>query len=610
MNAEKKIKFNPKSGMALPSVIIILFIVSMLGTAMYAFSYDSLRSIRYASDTKKAQYLARAGVEATASAYQLAVSNPYTVEGVSDFLAAGNNADITSNNIYLVYDTSEENVKERYKFVTESEVASFDSKYVIGHYDVVIKNEDKLAQVKVRPLIDAANPPDPNTPPVTITKTITSKIKVITATGYAGNSKEEIVGYLEDAKMAKGAYYGSNGIIDGHYTDDHETLTQTTVGGKTYKSQATEALFQSGVYKTTQKLYFKFKWLNQIFGEGIQPSPIDIGSREIPLAVGYSAGNLIFDRPSPDNKIITLLKGQDNIVTFTSGNNLFVRSDIDVSSSDGKFNFLTLKGKNIVIDGNVALSAYSFTRNNTSAFTSNIGTLRDLLNAKYRYATITIAATEGYSDQTYNNIYRKYKDDSNMPYRFENAGKVFFGGNVYVSIDMPNVGTHNYRAFSAGDVYYFDANPKKSRFELLGKTYVEDTTTGSAGIDLFRYFLEKSVAEKRYSSNVLKRFVDLINFYYGSSVDKEDASGDPGDDQTIITKSEGSSKIAVGLYVEWEITDLNDPASSTGTILFDGMRKIQPDVSSPNCYKYDRVTHVVPPNPADASGVKWGEPGT
>ena len=607
MNAEKKIKFNPKSGMALPSVIIILFIVSMLGTAMYALSYDSLKSIRYASDTKKAQYLARAGVEATASAYQLAVSNPYTVDGVSDFLAAGNNADITSNNVYLVYDKEEENVKARYKFVTETEVASYASKYVIGHYDVVIKNEDKLAQVKVRPLIDAT---DPDATPTTVTKTITSKIKVIKATGYAGNAKEDIVGYLEDAKMAKGAYYGSNGIIDGQYTDDHQTLTQTNVSGKTYKSQATEVFFQSGSYKTSSKLYFKYKWLNQLLGEGIQPDPIDVGSRTIPLAVGYSAGNLIFDQPSSDNKIITFLKGQDNIVTFTSGNNLFVRSDIDVTSSDGKFNFITLKGKNIVIDGNVALAAYCFTRNNTSSFANNVGTLSDLLSAKYRYSTITIAATEGYSDQTYNSIYRRYKDDANMPYDFTDAGKVFFGGNVYVSIDMPNVGTHNYRAFSAGDVYYFDANPRKSRYELLGQTYEEDSTTGSAGVDLFRYFLEKSIAEKRYSSNVLKRFADLINFYYGSTVDDAAASGNPDDDQTIITKNIDGKKVAIGLYLEWEITNLNDSATSTGVVLHDAMRKIQPDLNSPNCYKYDKVTHVVPPNPADASGVKWGEPGT
>jgi hypothetical protein len=197
-----------------------------------------------------------------------------------------------------------------------------------------------------------------------------------------------------------------------------------------------------------------------------------------------------------------------------------------------------------------------------------------------------------------------------MPYDFETAGKLFFGGDVYVSIEMPNVGTHNYRAFSSGDVYYFDANPKKTRYTLLGKgsDYSEDNTTGSAGIDLFRYFLEKSIAEKKYSSNVLKRFADLINFYYGGSTDSTSDSGDPEDDQTIITMNSGGKKIAIGLYVEWEISDLDDPATSTGTVIFDAMRKIQPGVSSPECYKYDKITHIKPPNPADASGVKWGEP--
>lgn len=608
MKTENEKKYNLKSGMALPAVIIILMVVSLLGTAMYAYSYDSLRSIRYASDSKKAEYLARAGVEATANAYQLAMSNPYTVEGVSDFMAAGNNQDITSNDIYLVYDSSQETVKERYRFVTESEAGSFDQKNVIGHYTVVIKNQNKTAKVEIREQIKASDT-DPDAAPTTTTKEITSKVKVISATGYAGRATKKMVGFLEDSKMAKGAYYGANGIIDGGYTDDHPSLTSRTVGGKTFRSQASEYFFQSGSYQTSSKLYFRFKWLNRIFGEGIQPSPINIGSRTIPLAVGYSAGNLIFDTPSSDNRVITFLKGQDNIVTFTAGNNLFLRSDIDVSSTDGKFNFVTLKGKEIVINGNVAMSAYSFTRNNTAAIVNNVATLRDLMNAKYRYSTVTIATAEGYSDQEYQRIYNKYKNDADMPYKFEDAGKVFFGGNVYLSIEMPNVGTHNYRAFSAGDVYYFNANPRKSRYEQLGVEYKEDNTTGSAGIDLFRYFLEKSIAEKKYSQNVLKRFADLIDFYYGSATDDgaEDNTGDPRTDQSIIVKSTGKN-VAYGLYVSWVINDADDPSSSTGEILYDAMRKIQPDVSSPNCYKYDKITHIIPPNPADASGVKWGEP--
>ena len=74
MKTDKKLQINFKSGMALPAVLIILMIVSVLGTALYAYSMQSIRSVRFASDAKKSEYLARAGVESAAFAYQQATN--------------------------------------------------------------------------------------------------------------------------------------------------------------------------------------------------------------------------------------------------------------------------------------------------------------------------------------------------------------------------------------------------------------------------------------------------------------------------------------------------------------------------------------------------------
>ena len=138
MEAEKRIKFNPKSGMALPAVICILLIVSLLGTAMYAYSYDSLKAIRYASDAKKADYLARSGVEAAAFAYQMVEDNDLKdTENVPAFLtaASADGAEVVTNNVYLVWDRT-----DGYKYVTEDQVTPYTGKDRIGYFTVTLKN--------------------------------------------------------------------------------------------------------------------------------------------------------------------------------------------------------------------------------------------------------------------------------------------------------------------------------------------------------------------------------------------------------------------------------------------------------------------------------------
>jgi hypothetical protein len=209
-----------------------------------------------------------------------------------------------------------------------------------------------------------------------------------------------------------------------------------------------------------------------------------------------------------------------------------------------------------------------------------------MLSGKYRYGTVSVASLDGYSaDNNYNTA----------PYKYGRSGKVFFGGNVYVNITMPSVGTYRYRAFQSGDVYYFDADYKNTRKTLLGLTDgTLATDAGNGGIDLFRYFLEKSIATNRYSTNVLGRFSDIIDFYYGNS----------GDGAALVVKG----GVATRAYVQYKV---DSKGVSTGeTLLYDAMRKIDQNFSKTTGKNEegDRFPSIIPPNPGDASALKWGKP--
>ena len=573
MKTDKKLQINFKSGMALPAVLIILMIVSVLGTALYAYSMQSIRSVRFASDAKKSEYLARAGVESAAFAYQQA-TNLVSKSEVNSFfnsLYANDSNKIESNKIYLVW--SENN----YKYVLESQVGNYEDRNIIGYFKVTVDEVSKEEAINVANF-QAVTGSEGNTVASKInetTKNIRTGIKIFTAVGYAGDSSRTRTAYLDNSVLCSNLYYGADGVVDGKYTDEG------TYGGHTTAlNSASTPFVQSGSYKTASSIQFKWKWLSNWFPRWFSnPDPVTVASETIPFALAYSAGNLIVNEPSDNKNTISFVKNQSNFVSFVAMNNCFVQTNVDTEPSNGRFNSIVFKGKEVVIEGNVDLYAYGFTRS-TTGLAKNVAQLNDMLSRRYRYGTVTVACLDGYSaDNRYNTA----------PYKYGRSGKVFFGGNVYVNITMPSVGTYRYRAYSSGDAYYFDADYKNSRKTLLGLTDGSlATDAGNGGIDLFRYFLEKSIATNRYSRNVLGRFSDVLDFYYGNS----------GDEKTLTVKG----NLATRAYVQYRI---DSDGFSTGEILYDAMRKI--DNSAGNDYG-DRLVSVIPPNPGDASALKWGKP--
>ena len=578
MEAEKCIKFNPKSGMALPAVICILLIVSLLGTAKYAYSYDSLKAIRYASDAKKADYLARSGVEAAAFAYQMVEDNDLKdTENVPAFLtaASADGAEVVTNNVYLVWDRT-----DGYKYVTEDQVTPYTGKDRIGYFTVTLKNIRKIDKIVLKNYNENGEASTSQNSQGKVEETnVYSNTKLIIAKGVSGTASKQMKGWMPDATVSSSLYYGPDGIIDGAYNDK-------VAASYVKKTQGTEKFVKVGQYTHTSDIYMKFSWLP------IDPIRIGGGSRTIPFSVAYSAGNMILERPK-DAGVISFAQSQDNLVSIVSLENVFVRSSVYAESSPGYFNNFTLKGKTIVIDGDIEMSAYGIglTKNNASTWSSNYQYYNDLVDGKYRYGVVSICSLLGISaNHDFNGI-------ENSPYNYPSSGKIFFGGNVYVNITMPNVGTYRYRAFNAGDAYFFDSNctlARENNPTLIDPTGDDENDTTS--IDLFRYFLEKSIATKKYSKNVLSRFANVIEFYYGNADSSESNKTNKG----ITVSNDG--EYALGLYVKYKIDDPADILSSTGDITYDAMRKISNEEFG------DSLAELVPPDASNGSSLYWGEP--
>lgn len=535
-----------KEGMALPGVLMIFLALSLFAAAMYMMAISSFREVRYVSEAKKAEYLSQAGIEAAAYAFQTAVNNRDDIGNYNSFITnTTNNKDsvITSKSpVYMVWykDGNPSNREEKYGFIsgstpqeTQSQVQSFVNEYgeenVIGYFEVELTNGEKTFDQFKMITYDADNPGS-----ATENDKIELKadIKVIRATGHSYNGEGVYVksAYIPNPKQASGVYYGDDGIIKNDNSDPNNSQ-----------------LTQVGTFKTQSKLTLK----TNIFGS----ISIDIGQRTIPVNLAYCAGNMILGKPKSADEI-KFSQNKDNIMIFAGMNDLFVDTAINVEPGKTHFNYLFLRGNNIVVNGDIELYAYGFTRNTNLNLTANLGSMKDLIQGKYRFGTVIL----GTPSKAGGTVVDPVKDSR---YNFGPCGRIYFGGNVYVNIEFPNVGVYRYKAFSAGDAYYFDDDAKRTSDDTLESPY---------GIDLFKYFLDKAIAEQNYSPNVIKRFQDIINTYYN------------------VNGAENSTK-----YVQ---------VDSNGNITKDYMRKIDRDQ-----FSKDKFSDLIPPDPIGSTNIVYEKAG-
>lgn len=609
-----KTKLKQNSGFAIVYVIFFLFVLSLMGTAMYLYSVTSLRSVRFLSDRKKAEYLAQAGVESAAYAYQLAAgsdnSDISALASSSGYKEDENgnktSPDISSNTVYMIYVPSAAK-DEHYKYVSEDNLPD-DSKNIIGYYTVTVTSS-------VTPSVLNKNYEEKeNSYPVEIKESR----RTIEATGYVYNSNTnggkvsaKKKAFLDEPTQALNTYYDDSGIIDGSakgnttvkWTDDSgneksetvpKSAAKVTVDNKTYDAP----FVAMGTYEVGSTLTIKYSMFKNIplIGKYIgfdREYSFDLTTNngrpngEITMFMAYTTGNMIMNKPA-DASQLTFKENQDNFVSFVGKNNLFVNTGINTKPSKSFFNVMYLRGNTIVINGNVEIYVYGYERKAANlwqsvmtgqGFTGTSQRLTDLknaLNGNYYWSTVVVGTADTETANVYDsatkyvyvslpkdkstNDYVSTDDDGNITSSnfpsgsYEKCGKIFFGGNVYVTIQIPNVGSYRYRAFNAGDAYYYDDD-------------LPQTVGGERGygIDLFKYFVDYSIATKRYSENVLSRLAEVMSMYY---------SREDGEPTTYVL-------------------------SKDGVIIYNAMRKIDPNNS------YDQYKDLIPPNSADASSLTW-----
>lgn len=581
----KTTKVKENSGFAIVSVIFLLFVLSLMGTAMFLYSVTSLRSVRFLSDRKKAEYLAQAGVEAANYAYQLAVKSN---DADASKLIAGTTADgsiIDSNRVYLTYKSG-----IGYEYI-EAEADgncpnSYSPEEIVGYYEVEI--ESKPNKIVQKSISNEKVEDNFNSNGETSFKSYLVEIsegqRVFKATGhtYGSNVAATKKAYIAEPSQALGRYYDmETGIIDGSVGSGTKTLTYTDESGNTETQTVPLATNENfsvlGEYKTGTQLNVKIELFNNIpiLGKYIGitlENGIPISQRTIPILMGYTSGNMVLN--PPDTGTIKFKPSQDNIVSLIGASNLFVNTNIDVTPSRTYFNTLYLKGNNIIINGDIEMYAYGFQKMRLFQNTTN---LINLFRKNHCLGNVVIGTPNqetatNMDPVTTEDIYRSktYKyNDATGEYEldketkgFGKCGKIFFGGDVFVSVEIPNTGIYRYKVFSAGDAYYFDDNLPA----YLG-------APSGYGIDLFKYFIDSAVASGKYSDNVNERLGQVMALYYSSG------------GQTPVS------------YV----TGIEDKdGKPTGAITYNSMRKI--DMSK---YSQDTYASLIPPDPTDATSLNW-----
>ncbi len=560
-------------GMALPMVLIIMLILTILAAALGTYASQSLRSVRYMNAQKQAYYLARAGVEAGAFAYQNATtkttSNFDNNESFKNGLVGFNNVDkfvsiiedsdekITSNKIYLIYDDTAANAGTMWdglKFsatATENAIGYF-SIEIAGAEQETLVNDNGVEKEILKPVVEFRS----------------------TAVCFS-NSGAEVTsvstGYMYPSQtVSSETCYGADGYLstDANDFDNHDTKTIS------YDEQS----FNTKTGRWWQRLKNGLLKLafNIMKGLGIIPAQENITVYEM-----IGAGDLILARPSDNVGEIKINDGTNNFYIFsTSGSLILEDTGLYVNPTKGKYATIGLYGSDIVVDGDITMGVYHV---NTSSFFSNTATLVATIGNRFRLGTVMIG--NGLASGGEWSEYLSYSEggvtDQNGK-TLTNGSRIFFNGNVNVKIYSQGASTETYRVFSAGDVCLFNGVYTATNSKADSNEEVE-----TRGIDLLKYFLDAVIAEEEgflYGDSAKKKMTQIRDLYYGDPADTQ-SPGEPSyfaDNQRPIRK-----------------LDVNLGASS---VSIDG-KALTYKVGSKELIEY-----IQQPTPTSSFKINWGKP--
>ena len=526
-------------GMALPMVLIIMLILTVLAATVGTYASQSLRTVRYMNAQKQAYYLARAGVEAGAFAYQNATtkttSNFDNNDSFKNGLVGFNNVDkfvsviedsdekITSNKVYLVYDGDNENegtMWEGLKFsktATENAIGYFSIEIAGGEQETIV-NDNGVEKPVLKPVVEFRS----------------------TAVCYNGSGAEVTsvsTGYMYPGqKVDSETCYGADGYLstDVNDFDNHDTKTISY----------DEAQFNTKTGRWWQRLKNGLLKLafNIMKASGLIPAQENITVYEM-----IGAGDLILTRPSDDVGEIKINDGTNNFYIFsTSGSLILEDTGLYVEPTKGKYATIGLYGSDIVVDGDITMSVYHV---NTSGFFSNTKTLIATIGNRFRLGTVMIgngleSGGEWAEYLTYNN--GGITDQNGK--KITNGSRIFFNGNVNVKIYSQGASTETYRVFSAGDICLFNGVYETKNTDVDSN---EEITT--RGIDLLKYFLDAVIAEEEgflYGDSAKKKMTQIRDLYYGDPANTQ-SPGEPSyfeDGQRPLRKLDvnlGASNVSI-----------------------------------------------------------------
>ncbi len=539
-----------KEGMALPMVLIIMTVLSLFATGLALYAHNSYLSVRWMNEEKRAYYLARAGVEAAAYAYQNAVSK--TSSNYSDLnkyesfnafdkfvtISEDGAVKITTNKVYLRYSNSGGNAGTRWgglefkTYASENEAVADTS--CIGYFEVQIG--DGTDEIRVSDSNGTVTPQNVD-------------VKVFRSKAVCGEKSQVAFGYITPAEnVAPLELYDNNGVLYyGENAKDEFTVTTRTINFKT-NIESPGDNFLKRFFKGIIKSIFEY------FKET---------SRDISLYAKSGEGNMILSKPA-DSKYIRGNDGMDNFYVFATTGDLFLDNvGIEATPTKGHYESIGLYGDEIVVDGDITMEVYYSSGNK---FTSTLA----MIGNRFRLGTVVIGdaariPTQRRDPVPLNKGGLQYNGAS-VP-----ANKIYFNGNVYVKIYTQGGSTETYRVFNAGDMAYF-----YGAYTEAGTVITQEdgtVATESKGIDLLKYFIDAALANKdgyNYGEALKNKLRSVRELYYG----KESKSY--FDNGNVLVR-----KIVV---------DYN----ANGLVEVDG--------------DYGTVMDIIQPSPTDSTSLIWGRP--
>lgn len=588
-----------KDGAALPTVLIAMLILTMFGTVLYMFAWNSFMTVRHMSAQKKAYFFSRAGVEFAAYAYQIAEGESSdTVSAANQIVTFSNteNAVVKTNKIYVIPDSNAGSGKwEGLSFSTSP------TSTAIGEITVEIGNGIDYTDVT-----DAEG----------VTSKTPNKVKAFNACGKCYNGIPSIdsngamtntdtidavvqytSAYLSTSETAKPqTFYDEDGVL----STASYTLQDVEAGNVTFadkkekflKVSKTVDINGTNVTPSSNRKFFIFRLL-EVLRKSIIKDIFEYfygSSVTVDMYIKTADGNLILSKPENSTMIKTRDKAH-NYYIFATPEDLFVQNcGLNVIPTKGNYNSVGLYGDEIVIDGDIIMGVYYV---KTSGFGSGLNAIFQTIGNRYRLGTVMLG--EGS-----NGLTTRYDpvpiDEGGLQCEgvFVPANKVYFNGNVYVKIFNQGGATETYRIFNAGDMAYFYGGYSEDGT-------IDGATVSAKGIDLLKYFLDAVIDGKggfNYGTALVEKAKAINELYYTGTVSKE------------AYKANSNNYTETGPESKYQFRE-GDPTPyfNDDTVL---VRKIQTQYATNGEITvdggYGSVLDLVQPSNIGATNIKWGIP--